>query len=330
MAEFDLIARYFAPLATHPGAAGLKDDVALIAPPEGRQWVITMDSITEGVHFFGTEAPSLIARKLLRTNLSDLAAKGAVPYGYLLSVAAPPATGEAWFAGFADGLRQDQTQYGLSLLGGDTVSTRGGLTLTLTALGTVPATACLPRRNGAKAGDVILVTGTLGDAALGLLAMQEKLPTLSEGHTHWLRERYLLPQPRLLPEGAFPPVHAAMDISDGLAQDLSHICQQSGLQAEVTVESLPLSLAAQAALEQDFELFSYVVSGGDDYEILCTCSAENVQKVISAFQKASIDCCPIGTLKPNLNVNSDAVIFNNLQEGRIHIAKKGFEHFVDN
>src|SRR5271169_1473023 len=165
-AEFDLIARHFRPLAG-PGALDLRDDAALLTPPPGRELVLTVDAMVAGVHFLPDDPPDLIGRKLLRVNLSDLAAKGATPLAYLMTVSAPKGTPDAWFAGFAAGLAQDQAEFGVSLLGGDTTSTPGPLSLSLTILGHV-APGRMVRRTGARAGDGIWVTGTIGDGALGL------------------------------------------------------------------------------------------------------------------------------------------------------------------
>jgi thiamine-monophosphate kinase len=187
-AEFGLIARCFAPLAG-PAGLGLLDDAALLAPPPGRELVISADALVAGVHFLPDDPADLIARKLLRANLSDLAAKGAVPLGYLLTVAAPRATPEAWFSAFAAGLALDQAEYGVTLLGGDTTSTPGPVCLSLTILGHV-APGAMVRRSGARAGDGIWVTGTIGDAALGLAVAR------AGAGDAFLLDRYRLPRPR--------------------------------------------------------------------------------------------------------------------------------------
>ncbi|HVB68620.1 MAG TPA: thiamine-phosphate kinase [Acetobacteraceae bacterium] len=256
--EFALIARHFRPLAG-PAALGLADDAALLVPPPGRAIVLTVDAMVAGVHFLPDDPPDLVARKLLRVNLSDLAAKGAVPLGYLLTLAAPRTTPEAWFAGFAAGLAQDQAAFGLALLGGDTTSTPGPVTLSLTALGHVAPDGMI-RRAGAQAGDGVFVTGTIGDGALGLLAAQGRIADPS-GH---LRDRYRLPQPRI---GLLRPGLAAagMDVSDGLVQDLGHLCRAAGLAATIEAALVPLSPAARAAGPN---WLPTCLTGGDDYELL--------------------------------------------------------------
>ncbi len=256
--EFDLIARHFRPLAG-PGALGLRDDAALLAPPPGRELVLTADAMVAGVHFLPDDPPDLIGRKLLRVNLSDLAAKGAVPLAYLMTVSAPQDTPDAWFAGFAAGLARDQTEYGVTLLGGDTTSTPGPVSLSLTMIGHV-APGSAVHRDGARPGDSIWVTGTIGDGALGLQAALGRLadPT---GH---LLDRYRLPRPRvgLALAGI---AWAAMDVSDGLVQDLSHICRTSGVGAVLEADSVPLSDAARAAGP---DWLVTCLTGGDDYEVL--------------------------------------------------------------
>ena len=256
--EFALIARYFRPLAG-PAALGLADDAALLTPPPGRDLVLTADAMVAGVHFLPDDPPDLVARKLLRVNLSDLAAKGATPLGYLLTLAAPRATAEAWFAGFAAGLARDQAAFAIALLGGDTTSTSGPVSLSLTALGHV-APGGMIRRVGARAGDGVFVTGTIGDGALGLAVAQGRIADPS-GH---LLDRYRLPRPRL---GLLRPglVAAAMDVSDGLVQDLGHLCRAAGVGATIEAALVPLSPAARAVGPEGF---APCLTGGDDYELL--------------------------------------------------------------
>ncbi len=261
MKEFDWIARYLAPLASHPGALGLKDDAALLAAPSGHELVLTQDAMTAGVHFFADDPPDLIARKLLRVNLSDLAAKGAKPLGYLLSLLLPAETADSFLAGFSGGLLEDQRIFGLSLLGGDTCRINGPLTLSLTAIGQVPQGKMI-RRCGARPGDGLYVTGTLGDAALGLRVRQGLLPA-----DDFLLERYLLPQPRQLPD---INVTACLDISDGLAQDAGHLAAASGVKIVIDRQKLPLSKSALRLLNTVADFESCILDGGDDYELLFT------------------------------------------------------------
>ncbi len=269
--EFELIARYFAPLAVGaPGAAGLVDDVATFKPTPGCEVVLTVDAMVEGVHFLAADPPGLVARKLLRVNLSDLAAKGAVPRTYLLAASLAGSIDEDWIAGFAEGLSRDQAEYGIALSGGDTTATPGATTLSLTAIGEVPEGTVI-RRAGAAVGDEIYVTGTIGDAALGLRAIADS--GLDEACARWpdLVDRLRLPRPRVRLGPALRGVaSASADISDGLVADLGHICAASGVGATVDVEILPLSPAAERLLAERPDWREAVLGGGDDYEILFT------------------------------------------------------------
>ena len=257
-AEFALIARHFRPLAG-PGSLDLQDDAAVLAPPAGRELVLTADAMVAGVHFLADDPPDLVGRKLLRVNLSDLAAKGAQPLGYLMTVSTPRDTPDAWFVGFVAGLADDQRTYGISLLGGDTTSTPGPIALSLTAIGHV-ASGQAVHRAGASAGDGIWVTGTIGDGALGLAVARGRLADPS-GH---LLSRYRLPQPRVgLPIAGL--ASAGMDISDGLVQDLGHVCRASNVGAEIEAGLVPLSEPARAA---GLQWLTTCLTGGDDYELL--------------------------------------------------------------
>jgi thiamine-monophosphate kinase len=268
--EFALIRRYFAPLAEHPGAAGLADDVALLAPSPGTVHVLKTDTIVEGVHYLRDDPADLVARKLLRVNLSDLAAKGARPVGYLLAASFSRETTESWLAAFASGLAADQKEFGLSLLGGDTTATPGPTNLTVTAIGEAVA-ARVPRRSGARPGQDIFVTGTLGDAALGLRVLKGNLKIAGE---ELLVRRFRLPEPRVALGPALAGVAAAsIDVSDGLMADLGHICEESGVGAELERDALPLSAPTRAAVAADPALWTEIVAGGDDYEILVTAPA---------------------------------------------------------
>jgi thiamine-monophosphate kinase len=297
-AEERLIARYFRPLAVAQGAFGLGDDAAAVVPPTGCDLVLTTDGVIAGVHFLPDDAPGHIARKVLRMNLSDLAAKGAKPTGFLLSIALPVRTEESWIAAFAAGLGEDAKHYDCPLYGGDTDHTPGPLSISVTAFGTVPS-GTIVRRSTAKAGDVVVVSGTIGDAALGLLLRRDlglaerwRLSVASWNH---LRQRYLLPQPRnALAEAVLHHASAAMDVSDGLAGDLGKLCRASGVAAEIEVESVPLSDAARSALEADPKLIETVLTGGDDYEIALTVAAAKLGDFCAAAKAAGVLVSQIG------------------------------------
>ncbi len=267
--EDELIARLFAPLAG-PGALGLSDDAAIV-PAGAGDLVITADMLVAGVHFFPDDPPARIAQKALRTNLSDLAGKAAAPVGFLLSIALPPDWTNDWLTGFASGLGADVRAYQAPLLGGDTSATSGPLTIAITALGR--AARRVPRRNGARAGEGVFVSGTIGDAALGLLLRRapERFPGLSRAHCDFLLDRYLLPRPRLdLIDLLGDCATASMDISDGLVGDLAKMCRVSGMSAIIDATRAPLSEAARAALSLDPACLGDILTGGDDYEALFT------------------------------------------------------------
>src|SRR5882724_2979401 len=261
--EDSLIARYFRPLATDPGAFDLNDDAAALRPT-GDDIVVTTDAIVEGVHFLPDDPPDTIARKALRVNLSDLAAKGAVPAGFVLTLALRAAD-DAWLTPFARGLGSDAGLFGCPLLGGDTVSTPGPLMVSITALGRVPA-GKMVRRSGAKPGDRVVVTGTIGDAALGLDILRGggAAALADAGAKAMLIGRYRVPQPRnALAKVLRDHAHAAIDISDGLAGDLAKLCGASGVSAVIDAPSIPLSAAAAALLARGTVGMETIVSGGD-------------------------------------------------------------------
>ena len=269
--EFRLIAELFAPLAADCDLAfQLQDDAAVLRPEPDQDIVVTTDCLVGGVHFLEAGDPSLIGRKALRVNLSDIAAMGARATCYVLAVALPPSVDDAWLDAFAAGLRADRDEFVLPLIGGDVVATSGPLTLTVTAFGVVPVDRAL-RRNGAQPGESVYVSGTLGDAALGLKMLEGKLEGLDAQVAAYLTGRYWLPRPRLaLGQRLINLASAAMDISDGLVADLGHICETSGVAATLDASRAPLSDAAHAALERAPEFDVTVLTGGDDYELVFT------------------------------------------------------------
>jgi thiamine-monophosphate kinase len=270
--EDSLIARYFRPLATDPGAFNLMDDAAILAS-SGDDLVITTDAVVEGVHFLPSDPPDSIARKALRVNLSDLAAKGAAPAGFVMTLALREAN-DGWLSPFARALGEDAAQFNCPILGGDTVSTPGPLMISITAFGRVPSGRMLCRTT-ARVGDRIFVTGTIGDASLGLGVLQNSevaSALASDPAMHdALIERYRVPQPRMaLAKIARTYASSGMDVSDGLAGDLAKLCAASGVTARVQVEAVPLSSAARAVLDKGATSIEKLLAGGDDYEILCS------------------------------------------------------------
>jgi thiamine-monophosphate kinase len=309
--EFDLIARYFAPLAeAAPGAQGLRNDAALFDPAGDECLVLTVDAMVAGVHFLPEDPPETIGRKLLRVNLSDLASMGARPRGYLLAAAFPKDMDEAWIAAFAAGLAEDQAIFGVALYGGDTVSTPGPLTLSLTAFGETPKNRALSRGTAGD-GDLIYVSGTIGDGMLGLEVLRGGLPELSDDHRAYLSTRYRLPEPRVklgrrLAEDGL--ASAALDVSDGLAADLGHIAEESGLAAEIEAAAVPLSPAARRLIESAPERLPELLGGGDDYELLFTVAPGRTEEVAALAVTLDLPLTAIGRMAAGqgLRVNDSA------------------------
>lgn len=302
LGEFGRIADILAPLATSPGALGLGDDAALLAVPPGMQLVTTVDAMVEGVHFLPDDPPDLVARKLLRVNLSDLAAMAAEPDAYLLTLALPRRCDDAWVRHFAEGLAADQATFGIRLLGGDSVSTPGPITLTVTAFGLVAEGRAL-RRNGARPGDQVFVSGTIGDGALGLLAATGQLSELDPDHRAFLADRYRLPRPRSRLGPALAGLaHALMDVSDGLVADLGHIARQSGVAAVIEAVRVPLSEAAAAALAEAPDRMLSVLTGGDDYELLFTAPPEAAAALDRLGRDQGVPIAAIGRIEAGAGV----------------------------
>lgn len=316
--EFGFIAHHLRPLAAgHAGALELADDAALLEPTAGMQLVLAKDALVEGVHFLAHDSAEHVAQKALRVNLSDMAAMGATPRGYLLALMRPKRLPPEWLGRFSQGLAQDQAAFGITLIGGDTVVTPGPLTLSVTMLGEAPRGQAL-RRGGARAGDDIYVSGTLGGAALGLDVLQGRLsPPMAA--SEFLIRRYRLPEPRIeLGETLRGVAHAAIDISDGLIADLCHVLNVSGKGAEIHTHQIPISQAAaphRGALEA-------ALSGGDDYELLFTADPEQRPAIQAIGKDLSLSLTIIG----HVTDGSDLDILD--AKGRpFPIDRAGWQHF---
>lgn len=301
LGEFEVIEHYFAPLAKTQAAFALRDDAAVITPPEGEDLVITKDMLCAGIHFFDNDPPDLIARKALRVNLSDLIAKGAKPLGYLLGIGLDGTLDACWLEKFANGLACDQRDFGLTLWGGDTIKAGERVTISITMIGTVPSKSSV-LRSGASEGDILYVTGTIGDSTLGLLLrLEEGLDhdaVLSREARAHLKKRYLLPEPRLdIIEPLRSFASASMDISDGLAGDLDKLSRASDVSAYVEWKRIPISEAAQEVLRMRPNLQSRLFSGGDDYEVLMTIPDEKTAAFEEACAKINVPIKAIGTMK---------------------------------
>jgi thiamine-monophosphate kinase len=322
--EDSLIARYFRPIATDPGAFNLDDDAAALKS-SGDDIVVTTDAIVEGVHFLPDDPPDTVARKALRVNLSDLAAKGAVPAGFVLTLALRQ-TDEAWLKPFAAALGEDAAQFGCPLLGGDTVSTPGPLMVSITAFGPVPP-GKMARRNGARAGDRVVVSGTIGDAALGLDILKGgavAAALASDAVKDMLIGRYRVPQPRVaLAQAVRDHAGAAMDVSDGLAGDLAKLCAASGVSAAIDAQSIPLSGAARILLSRGVVGIESILSGGDDYEILCTVPENRFEAFAEAARLAAVPVTSIGTVIAGSSIPR----FIDGQGSEIALPRLSYSHF---
>jgi thiamine-monophosphate kinase len=323
--EDSLIARYFGPLATDPGAFDLSDDAAILKS-SADDLVVTTDAIVEGVHFLPDDPPDTIARKVLRVNLSDLAAKGAEPAGFVLTLALRAAD-DAWLAPFARALGEDTATFGCPLLGGDTVSTPGPLMISVTAFGrTLPGR--MVRRAGAEPGDHVVVTGTIGDAALGLAilkggAVGVALATDAAARDVLVR-RYREPQPRVgLAQAVRDHASAAMDVSDGLAGDLAKLCAASGVSATIDAASIPLSDAARGLVEAGIAGIERLITGGDDYEILCTVPQNRFEAFARGAARADVAVTPIGVVVAGAGVP----VFRDAAGRPIALSALSYSHF---
>jgi thiamine-monophosphate kinase len=335
MREFALIARHFAPMAG-PGGLGLLDDAALLAPPAGAELVVTTDAVVAGVHFFPDDSAACIGHKALAVNLSDLAAKGAAPLGFQMALMLPGGLDDAWIGAFAGGLSALAREADCPLTGGDTVSTPGPLAIAITAFGWVPAGRMIPR-GGASAGDRLVVTGTIGDGAIGLHVRAgertDRLPPprgaqpafdrLAPDHLAFLRERYLRPRARFRVAGAIRRhARAAMDISDGLAGDLTKMVRLSGHGADVRIDEVPLSVAARAAIRLDAALAETALTGGDDYEILAAVPEGRVAALQAECLRAGLPATVIGVV-----TDADAPVrFLDAGGGERRFSQGSYEH----
>lgn len=302
MNEFNWIQTYFAPLAHRDASLALRDDAALFSVPLNHELVVTTDTIHESVHFHAGTSPARIAQKALRVNLSDLAAMGAIPYGYLLNISLPEHTSEAFVAAFCQGLKMDQDAFKLSLLGGDTTASNGPLSITITAFGLVEK-GCALKRSGATPDERLYVTGTIGDGYLGLHRVSDFTNT-----------RYELPEPRLPYAQSLRAIATAcLDISDGLIQDAGHLCHASDVGAVIYADTIPFSDDAKQWLAQKGNDIRSLLTGGDDYELLFTASGELPD---------SIEATEIGLI-----TTEPGVVILDAHGSEMRFRQTGYQHF---
>jgi thiamine-monophosphate kinase len=325
--EFDLIASVFAPLAKDSGALGLRDDAAVLRPPEGHEIVVSCDAINEGVHFLKDDPAETIGHKALAVTLSDLAAKGARPYAYLLSLSLPRDSSPDWLKGLAAGLHALQTKAGISLVGGDTTASRGGISIVVTGLGLVPQGHAVLRL-GAKPGDRIYVSGTIGDAHLGLRLLQDQALAetwgLSEEDVAFLVERYRRPSPRcdlaLLVRNF---AQASIDISDGLVGDIDKLCQVSHVGMTLKTDHVPFSPAARKALAREPDLLPALIAAGDDNELVAAVPERCVAAFEAEAEAKQLRFASIGEVA----VGDPQVKAVDAKGENIPLRHRGFSHF---
>ena len=318
-----MIAKLLAPLAANePGAFGLGDDAATVGLPSGQDLVVTTDMLVEGVHFLRDDPPDLIARKALRVNLSDLAAKGAAPKTYLLGLSLAPWIGDAWLSRFAAGLADDQKRFSVNLIGGDTTGTPGPLTVSITAFGSVPSGRMI-RRKGARPRDAVFVTGSIGDAGAGLAVLKGEGVGLSDFDRSALIARYQLPEPRV---GLGPQLlglaSSALDVSDGLLADLDHVAKVSEVRIVVEAAKVPVSRTTQALWGQSLDTVLRAATAGDDYEIAFTAPASSRKRIEELSRASGIAIAEIGRVE----AGNGAHLLD--ERGKpIALQRTGFTHF---
>ncbi|WP_347332258.1 thiamine-phosphate kinase [Marinimicrobium locisalis] len=326
MGEFELIRHYFrqhsAESTPESVLLGVGDDAALLQPPAGESLVVTVDTLMAGAHFPQDAPAEEIGQRALRVNLSDLAAMGARPLWFTLALTLPEAS-EEWLRGFSRGLFAAAEEYGCTLVGGDT--TRGPLSITVQAMGAVPTGLAL-RRDGASAGDYVLVTHTLGDSAGGLAVLQERLSKDPGDEVRtFLTERYWRPMPRLEAASRLTGIaSAALDISDGLLADLGHICEASDLGAEIFVEDLPLSAALQAATDQT-QAREWALTGGDDYELCFTVPESQMGELGMLIASGELQASVVGRMRAGSGV--DCRLHGEPFATQSFATQQGYTHF---
>ena len=321
--EFDLIERLFSPLTkSHPGAEDLKDDCATLSISSGFEALYSVDTLVEGIHFFRADPAESVAKKMLRVSLSDIAASGGSPRGYLIALSLPKDVSFEWLEGFSKGLADDQKKFNVVLLGGDTTSTSGPLTLSLTAIGEVPIGQAV-RRSKIEVGDDIYVTGTIGDAALALRLINEIGRKEASRCYPKLLEKYILPQPRVtLGPLLINLATSCIDISDGLCADLSQICKASNVSAEIRQAAIPLSLIAEKLVKSNKNYWQVVLGGGDDYELLFTANQSKRKIIDKVSNQIEISINRLGSIK-----SGEGVFVLNESGDLVLVDVPGWKHF---
>ena len=319
--EFDWISKYLAPLASKD-SFGLRDDAALLSVPTGCELVVTQDAIAETVHFLNSDPLETVAQKALRVNISDIVAKGAKPFAYSMALGMPDVWGEREMEQFANGLAKDQAEFGLTLTGGDTYRSPAGLCVSITMFGTVE-NGRYKSRLGARSGDILAVSGTIGNAAIGLKVATDQFSVAPEAHSFFV-DCYRIPSP---PVTLGPTIAeyatASMDISDGLLGDAAKLCRASGVTAQINRLDIPIDSQVRNLLNSDPELLRSVLTGGDDYQVLCTVSPENWEEFHQAASTADVQIRSIGQLT---DAESEPVSLD-MQGLEVSLGPDSYSHF---
>jgi thiamine-monophosphate kinase len=332
LGEFEIIGRFFAPLSrSEPGALGLTDDAAMLSVTPESSLVVSTDTIIAGRHFLPEEAAADIAAKGLAVAFSDIAAMGAAPLAYILSLSLPLVwEGEqiaSWLEAFSGELQVQQQAIGVGLAGGDTVGTPGPLSLTFTVLGVIDA-ECALRRSNARPGDLVYVSGCIGDAAMGLSVLTGGVKELDETQRDALVLRFRRPQPRLALGSHLAGIaHAAADVSDGLVADLGHICDASGVHATISASRIPLSHAVRAALRANPARMTQILSGGDDYELVFTVAPAAAEDIARIANEVELPLTPIGQIHEKTAAHRHAVLVVGEDGRELDSGAGGYSHF---
>ena len=328
LGEFEIISKIFQPLTRgFKGAYNLKDDCASIALESHREFVISSDTLVAGVHFFPDDPPLSVGHKALAVNISDISSKGAKPYAYTLSIAIPQWVDECWLQSFADGLSESQSLYDIILIGGDTVSTPGPLTISITIFGKIDKNKMV-KRFGAADEDFICVTGTIGDSYLGLQLLlpgnKNRFEYLEDEDKEYLIKRYRYPEPRVtIAPWLIKYASSAMDISDGLVADANKLHTSTPISGTINISDIPLSRAAQKIIENEPDTIADLICGGDDYEILFTLPVRSRDLFFHDVKAAGLDVTSIGRVNSRMNEMS----FVKSDGEKLILKATGYDHF---
>jgi thiamine-monophosphate kinase len=323
----DAIIALLRPLAG-PGALGFKDDCATLTPRPGTDLVLKTDPVAEGVHFLPEDAPEDVAWKALAVNVSDLAAKAARPIGYLMALSFPSAPTRTWLTRFAAGLGEAQTAFGCTLLGGDTDRRPGPITISVTVFGEV-ASGTMVQRATARPGDLLYVSGTIGDAALGLRLCREPALAqrwgLSAEQAAQLVGRYHRPQPRLALASALRGhASASMDLSDGVVKDLGRMLRASGVTGSLELARVPLSRAVSQVVITEPALLAQLAAAGDDYEVLCAVAPASAEAFETEAGKSGLAVARVGQVG---DLGEGQLRITDAAGNNVQLQSGGWDHF---